>query len=177
MKELRTPRLILRRWQKADLLPFAVMNADPRVMERLPKLLRRDESHEMAARIERHFDERGFGLFAVEVVGGAPFIGFVGLSVPSFEAHFTPSVEVGWRLAHEAWGFGYATEAAKEVLRFGFEELGLSEIVSFTVPENLRSRRVMERLGMTRDPRDDFDHPRLPEGHRLRRHVLYRLPR
>lgn len=146
-------------------------------MERLPKLLRRDESHEMAARIERHFDERGFGLFAVEVVGGAPFIGFVGLSVPSFEAHFTPSVEVGWRLAHEAWGFGYATEAAKEVLRFGFEELGLSEIVSFTVPENLRSRRVMERLGMTRDPRDDFDHPRLPEGHRLRRHVLYRLPR
>lgn len=177
MKELRTARLVLRRWREEDLAPFAAMNADPRVMEHLPALLSRAESDAFAGRIDRHFQERGFGLFAVEIVAGPPFIGFVGLSVPSFDAHFTPCVEVGWRLSHEAWGFGYATEAAREAVRFGFEEVGLAEIVSFTVPANLRSRRVMERLGMRRDPKDDFDHPRLPEGNRLRRHVLYRLPR
>lgn len=151
------------------------MNADPRVMEHFPKLLTRPESDAMAARIDRYFDERGFGLWAVEVVGGARFIGFVGLAAPVFTAPFTPCVEVGWRLARDAWGFGYATEAAKEALRMGFEKLNLSEIVSFTVPANQRSRRVMERLGMKRDPNDDFNHPSLPEGHHLRRHVLYRL--
>lgn len=177
MNELRTERLLLRRWREEDLAPFAAMNADPRVMQHLPKLLTRGESLAMASRIEQHFVERGFGLFAVEVRGGLGFIGFVGLSVPSFQAPFTPCVEIGWRLAHEAWGHGYATEAAREALRMGFETLGLAEIVSFTVFENLRSRRVMERLGMVRDPEDDFDHPRLPEGHRLRRHILYRLRR
>jgi RimJ/RimL family protein N-acetyltransferase len=117
----------------------------------------------------------GFGLWAVERQADGRFLGFTGLAAPTFKAHFTPCVEVGWRFAVEAWGHGYATEAARAALRFGFENLDLAEIVSFTVPANTRSRAVMERLGMTRDPADDFDHPRLPEGHPLRHHVLYRL--
>jgi RimJ/RimL family protein N-acetyltransferase len=108
------------------------------------------------------------------VPGLAPFIGFVGLSVPRFEAHFTPCVEIGWRLAYEYWGRGYATEAARAVLDFGFQQLALREIVSFTTTANLRSRAVMERIGMTRTPADDFDNPGVPAGHALRRHVLYR---
>ena len=128
----------------------------------------------MVDRIEAGFAADGFGLWAVEVAGGPPFIGFVGLAVPRFEAHFTPAVEVGWRLAREHWGRGYATEAARAALDYGFGTVGLEEVVSLTVPANTRSIAVMERLGMTRDPADDFDHPRLPEGHRLRRHVLYR---
>jgi RimJ/RimL family protein N-acetyltransferase len=111
------------------------------------------------------------------VPGVADFIGFVGLSVPTFEAHFTPCVEIGWRLAQEHWGQGYATEAARAAIDFGFQKFELSEIVSFTVPDNLRSRAVMERIGMTRSPADDFDHPALPENHPLRRHVLYRKSR
>ena len=150
------------------------MNADPTVMEFFPKPLDRAESDGMAARIEAHFERRGFGLWAVEVPGVADFIGFVGLSTPTFEAHFTPCVEVGWRLARDHWGRGYATEAARAALDFGFRQLGLPEIVSFTVPANRRSRGVMERIGMTRSPADDFDHPVLPEGHPLRKHVLYR---
>lgn len=171
---LKTDRLLLRPWRDEDLDPFAALNADPRVMEFLPKLLDREESDALAARIRDHFARRGFGLWALEARGIADFIGFVGLSVPSFEAHFTPCVEVGWRLAFEHWGTGYATEAAREALRYGFEVLGLSEIVSFTAPENARSRAVMERLGMTRSPDDDFQHPALPDGHRLKAHVLYR---
>ena len=131
----------------------------------------------MADRIEARMEEEGFGLWAVEVVDGAPFIGFIGLSVPRFETHFTPCVEVGWRLSRENWGYGYATEGALASLAFGFDTLGLDEIVSFTAPGNVRSRAVMERIGMTRDPQDDFDHPSLPEGHPLRRHVLYRIAR
>ena len=131
----------------------------------------------MADRTEARLEEEGFGLWAVEVVGGAPFIGFVGLSVPRFETHFTPCVEAGWRLSRENWGRGYATEGALAALAFGFDTLGLDEIVSFTAPGNVRSRAVMERIGMTRDPQDDFDHPSLPEGHPLRRHVLYRIAR
>jgi RimJ/RimL family protein N-acetyltransferase len=176
-QELRTERLCLRRWRDADRAPFAAMNADPQVMEYLPAPLSREASDALAARIEAHFEERGFGLWAVEVLGDAPFVGFVGLSVPRFEAHFTPCVEIGWRLARTHWGSGFATEGARAVLAFGFETLGLAEIVSFTVPDNRRSRRVMEKLGMTHDPNDDFDHPLLPEGHRLRRHVLYRMTR
>jgi len=172
-----TDRLILRRWRDEDRLPFQAMNADPRVMEFLPSLLSPAESDELFNRIQAHFDRHGFGPFAVEMQETRAFIGFVGAFVPEFEAHFTPAVEIGWRLAFESWGQGLATEGARAVVDYAFNELGLSGLVSFTVPANLRSRRVMERLGMTHDPRDDFDHPRLPEGHPLRRHVLYRIKR
>jgi RimJ/RimL family protein N-acetyltransferase len=172
---LRTPRLLLRAWRESDRAPFARMNVDPRVMEHLPGPLSRAESDALVDRIGAHFAERGFGLWAVEAPGVADFVGFVGLSVPGFAAAFTPCVEVGWRLAAEQWGRGYATEAARAALAHGFGALGLAEIVSFTVPANARSLRVMEALGMRRDPAEDFDHPGLPAGHPLRRHVLYRL--
>ncbi|MFP2931712.1 GNAT family N-acetyltransferase [Pyxidicoccus sp. 3LG] len=175
--ELRTGRLLLRAWRDEDLTPYAAMCGDPRVMEHFPSTLTRAECEAQVENIRRHFAERGFGLWAVEVPGVAPFIGFTGLSVPRFEAHFTPCVEAGWRIAAEHWGQGYATEAARAAVAFGFERLGLGELVSFTVPANVRSRRVMEKLGFTHDPAEDFDHPRLPEGHALRRHVLYRLSR
>ena len=153
------------------------MNSDPRVSEYLPTPLSRPESESFIARIRGHFEKQGFGLWAVEIPGVAPFVGFVGLSTPRFEAHFTPAIEIGWRLAAEHWGRGYATEGARAVLAFGFDELRLEQIVSITVPANARSRRVMEKIGMTRDPADDFDHPLLPEGHPLRRHILYRIGR
>jgi ribosomal-protein-alanine N-acetyltransferase len=169
--------LVLRGWRPSDLDPFAALNADPEVTKFLPGPLTRDESAAMIDRIDAHFAEHGFGLWAVEVVDGPPLIGFVGLAVPRFTAPFTPCVEVGWRLARDGWGHGYATEAATEAIAFGFGPVGLDEIVSFTAVDNLASRAVMERLGMRRDPADDFDHPSLPEGHWLRRHVLYRLAR
>jgi RimJ/RimL family protein N-acetyltransferase len=172
--ELRTERLVLRGWRATDREPFGLMNADPAVMKHYPGLLSRQESDALADRIEAHFTERGFGLWAVEVPGVAAFVGYVGLSVPRFEAPFMPCVEIGWRLGRAHWGQGYATEAARAALAFGFETLRLPEILSFTVPDNLPSRRVMERLGMTHDRRDDFLHPSLPEGHRLRPHLLYR---
>jgi len=172
---LRTSRLALRAWKDEDLPAFAALNADPRVMEFFPGLLDRAASDAVATRIRGHFADRGFGLWAVEVCGVAPFIGFVGLSVPQFEAHFTPCVEVGWRLARDYWGRGYATEAARVALDFGFHHLELKEIVSFTVPANRRSRSVMERIGMTCSPADDFEHPLLSLGHPLRHHVLYRI--
>jgi RimJ/RimL family protein N-acetyltransferase len=175
--ELRTDRLLLRRWRDGDRDTFAAMNADARVMEHFPAPLSREESDAAADRIDRHFDERGFGLWAVEVPGVVPFAGFIGLSVPAFTAPFTPCVEVGWRLAADCWGRGYATEGARAALTFGFDTLGLQEIVSFTTAGNTRSVLVMERLGMTRDPADDFDHPNLPGDHPLRRHLLYRLRR
>jgi|SRR5436190_8090496 len=174
---LRTERLVMRGWRDSDRGPYAAMNADPRVMEHFPGTMTRAESEAHAERVDEHFAEHGFGLWAVEVPGEAEFIGFVGLAVPRFEEHFTPAVEVGWRLAAPWWGHGYATEAAREAVRFGFEDAGLVEIVSFTAPANERSRAVMRRIGMTHDPADDFDHPALPPGHRLRRHVLYRLRR
>ena len=172
-----TPRLLLRRWRDGDLDAFAALNADPEVMAFFPALLGRAESDALAARIREHFARHGFGLWAVEVPGVAEFVGFVGLSVPRFEAPFTPCVEIGWRLVRAHWGRGYATEAARAALDFGFRRLALDEVVSFTVPANRRSRAVMERLGMAHDPAEDFDHPTLPEGHPLRRHVLYRLAR
>ncbi len=175
--ELHTDRLILREWRDEDLEPFAALNSDPEVMRYMPKLLSREDSDERVGQIREHFERHGFGLWAVEVRGAQPFAGFVGLSVPQYETLFTPCVEVGWRLAREVWGYGYATEAARAALGFGFTRIGLIEIVSFTVPDNQRSRRVMERLGMTHDPNGDFEHPLLPEGHPLRRHVLYRLAR
>lgn len=150
-----------------------MLNADTRVMEFMPKVLERAESDALVDRVERHFEEHGFGLFAAELRESGQFIGYVGLAVPEFAAAFTPCVEIGWRLAHEHWGRGLATEGAREVLRFAFDGVELAEVVSFTVPANVRSRRVMERLGMLREV--DFEHPQLPEGHALRRHVLYRL--
>ena len=175
--DLRTERAILRRWTAADRAPFAALNGDPRVMEHFPAPLSADESNALADQIEAHFAKHEFGLWAVEIPGRTSFAGFVGLAVPGFDAHFTPCVEIGWRLAAEHWSYGYATEAARAVLAFGFERLRLDEIVSFTTPGNLPSRRVMERIGMTRNAADDFDHPRLSEGHPLRRHVLYRCRR
>jgi RimJ/RimL family protein N-acetyltransferase len=169
--------VLLRGWREEDLAPFAALNADAAVMEFMPKRLTRAESDAFADRIGAHFRDHGFGLWALEVPGVASFIGFTGLAVPRFEAHFTPCVEVGWRIAREYWGRGYAPEAAREALRYGFEVAGLAEIVSFTSASNLRSRRVMEKIGMTRDAADDFDHPSLPGGHPLRRHVLYRIHR
>jgi len=153
------------------------MNADPAVMEHFPALLDRAASDALVDRFLEHWAALGLGIWAAERRSDARFIGFAGMNRPSFEADFTPAVEVGWRLAHEAWGQGYATEAGEAALRFGFEQARLDEIVSFTVPANERSRRVMERIGVRRDPAGDFDHPRIPPGHRLRHHVLYRLGR
>lgn len=175
MTVIETDRLILRRWRESDREPFARMNADPRVMEHFPALLSADESRRMIERAEEHFLRHGFGWCAAELREERAFIGFIGLFVPAFETHFTPCVEIGWRLAADYWGRGLATEGARATVDYAFHTLGLPGIVSFTVPANLRSRRVMEKLGMTRDPADDFDHPRIPEGHPLRRHVLYRL--
>jgi RimJ/RimL family protein N-acetyltransferase len=175
MVELRTARLVLRQWSDADLEPFAELNADPEVMRHFPAPLTRPGSDALAARERTLIEERGWGIWAVELVPEAAFIGCIGLAVPRFDAHFTPTVEIGWRLARRRWGNGYAAEAARAAASFGFGELGLAEIVAFTAPANDRSRRVMERIGMTHDPADDFDHPNLPAGHRLRRHVLYRL--
>jgi ribosomal-protein-alanine N-acetyltransferase len=172
---LETPRLLLRPWREADLAPFAALNADPEVMRHFPKRLDRAESDAMAARIALHFHRHGFGLWAVEVKGGTPFIGMVGLAVPPWTAPFTPCVEIGWRLATAHWHRGYATEAAAAALDHGFVAMGLAEIVSFTVPDNRASRAVMERLGMRRSPDEDFDHPRLVPADPLCRHVLYRL--
>jgi RimJ/RimL family protein N-acetyltransferase len=172
-----TERLLLRRWLPMDQEPFAALNADPRVMEHFPSTLSREQSDALVEQIEASFDQNGFGLWAVEVPNIARFVGFIGLAVPRFEAHFTPCVEIGWRIAPEYWNRGYASEGARAALAFGFETLQLEEIVSFTVPGNLRSRRVMEKIGMEHNDADDFDHPLLPPGHPLRRHVLYRIPR
>jgi ribosomal-protein-alanine N-acetyltransferase len=174
---IETERLILRRWKPSDSEPYANLNSDPQVMEFLLKPLTREESDAMIARMESHFAEHGFGLWAVEVKSTGEFIGSTGLMRPSFEAPFTPCVEVGWRLARSSWGKGFATEAALGAVTFGFEKAGLKEILSFTVPANRRSIAVMERIGMRRDPIKDFEHPRVPEGHALRKHVLYRLNR
>jgi ribosomal-protein-alanine N-acetyltransferase len=172
---LETDRLLLRRWRPADREPFAALNADPEVMEHFPAPLRRRESDDLVARIEASFDERGYGPWALEVKETGAFIGYTGLMHQSFPAHFTPAVEVGWRLARAAWGHGYASEAARAALAYGFDEIGLDEIVSMTAVVNVRSQRVMERIGMTRDPADDFLHPNIPAGSAIEPHVLYRI--
>ncbi|MFN8060370.1 MAG: GNAT family N-acetyltransferase [Vicinamibacterales bacterium] len=174
---IHTPRLVLRSWLPADREPFAALNADARVMRYMPALLTRAESDAFADRIEAHLEEHGYGLFAAELRTTGGFVGFIGLSVPSFAASFMPTVEIGWRLAADCWNRGLATEGAEAVRDAAMDRLDLDEIVSFTVPENLASRRVMEKIGFTHDPADDFEHPRLPSGHPLRRHVLYRLRR
>jgi RimJ/RimL family protein N-acetyltransferase len=175
--ELRTERLLLRQWRDEDREPFAALNADPRVMEMFPSTLSRAESDATVERIRRQFVDNGFGLWAVEVPGGVSFIGFVGLKYPHLPEPFVPAVEVGWRLAREHWGLGYATEAARAAITVGFRRFGMEEIVSMTVPANVRSQHVMKKLGMRRAPEDDFDHPKIAEGHPFRRHVLYRLSR
>ena len=177
MTSLRTGRLLLRRWRDADRDPFAALNADSAVVEHLQGPLSRERSDAFVDRIEAHWESRGWGLWAVEAVDVAPFVGYVGLWPADYVG--PGMVEVGWRLAREHWGRGYATEAAREALRFGFTEVGLDEIVSFTVPQNERSWRVMERIGLHRDPEGDFDHPRVDAAAYpvLVRHVLYRLRR
>jgi len=172
---IQTDRLLLRRWKASDREPFARMNADRRVMQFFPRCLSSEESNELAARIDRKIQECGFGLYAAELRETGGFIGFIGLSEPGFEAHFMPAIEIGWRLAAEYWNRGLATEGARAVVRHAFEVLALPALVSFTTEKNLPSRRVMEKIGMTHDPDDDFDHPKLAVGDALRRHVLYRL--
>ena len=169
---LRGKRVYLRGWEPRDAERFAALNADPVVMEFFPSTLSRAESDAMIARAQAGLEARGWGFWCLEIDGSCA--GFVGLSVPTFEAHFTPCVEIGWRMAGAFWGRGYATEAARLALDFGFRQIGLAEIVSFTAVRNLRSRRVMERLGMAHDAAGEFDHPRLPADHPLCRHALYR---
>lgn len=171
---LRTSRLLLRPWRDADVAAYAELAADPAVMEYLRPVAEPGAAEAWVARVRAHWRQHGFGQWVVEILGEASLVGVVGLIRISYEAHFTPAVEVAWRLVRAQWGRGYATEAARAAVDYGFGTLGLTEIVAITVPANLRSRRVMERLGMTRTPEDDFDHPDVPEGP-LKRCVLYRL--
>jgi RimJ/RimL family protein N-acetyltransferase len=174
MRELMTERLVLRRWRASDRAPFARLNADPEVMRHFPAPLTRWASDDLAARLDADIASRGWGMWALEERATARFVGFTGLGHVPFAASFTPAVEIGWRLTRGAWGNGFATEAARAALAVGFERLGLEEIVSFAVEDNVRSRAVMHRLGMRHDRGHDFDHPRVLDAE-LRRHVLYRL--
>jgi ribosomal-protein-alanine N-acetyltransferase len=173
--ELRTERLRLRRWEDRDRQPFAGLNADPVVMEFFPATLSSADSDAFVDRIETCFEQHRFGLWAVDLLETEEFIGYVGLWPATFDAHFTPAIEVGWRLASRFWGSGLAPEGARAAIADGFDRLGVDEIVSLTAAINHRSRRVMEKLSMTHDPLDDFEHPALPVGHPLRPHVLYRV--
>ncbi|MFE9259182.1 GNAT family N-acetyltransferase [Streptomyces sp. NPDC006879] len=175
MADLSTDRLVLRRWRDRDLGPWAAMNADPEVREHLGDLLTREQSDASVARFQAEFDQRGYGWWAVEVRATGKFIGFAGLDRVDDGLPFA-GVEIGWRLTRSAWGRGYATEAALTVLAHGFGSLGLPEILAVTTATNFRSQAVMRRIGMTRDPADDFDDPTAPEGP-LRPNVLYRLAR
>lgn len=173
--ELRTERLLLRPWRPSDREPFAELNADPEVMEHFPATLSREQSDAFAAASDDLITRQGWGRWALERLDTGEFIGFTGLHRPSFEAPFMPATEIAWRLNRRSWGHGYASEAATAALGLAFDRLGLAEVVSFTATVNTRSSAVMRRLGMVHDPDGDFDHPVLPPGHRLRRHVLYRL--
>ena len=172
---IETERLLLRQWRDDDFQPFAALNADPEVMEYFPALVSRAESDAAAEGNRRQIEEHGWGLWAVERLDTSEFIGFTGLWQVPPDYPFVPAVEVGWRLARDHWGLGFATEAARAAMEFGFATLSLDEIVSMTAIHNVRSRRVMEKLGLTHNPADDFDHPRIAPGSFLRRHVLYRL--
>ena len=173
--QLKTSRLILRNWRQTDIRPFAILNSDPRVCEFLPNILTYEETVTSVTKIESHFKEYGFGLFAVELISTKTFIGFVGLKYFSFDSHFTPSVELAWRLSWKNWGHGLATEAAQKVTQYGFEMLGLPEILAITAKRNQRSRRVMEKLGMFTNEDENFLHPQLEHNHPLSEHVLYRF--
>jgi len=170
---IETPHLVMRRWRNSDCEPFAALCADAEVMRHFPTRLLRDESDGLIARIEAHFDARGFGLWALERRSDGRFLGFTGLLTVEFDSPIQGEVEIGWRMAREHWGQGYAKEAAGAALNFGFDRLGLNRIVSMTVKANTRSWGLMERLGMKRAPELDFDHPRLPKGHPLRPHIVY----
>lgn len=174
--ELLTPRLRLRPWQATDHEPFAQLNADPEVMRYFPGTQSREQSGHSIALWSAELATRGWSNWAVERRADGAFLGFTGLSVPRRALPFMPCVELGYRLARAHWGQGYATEAGRAALAFGFEQLGLDEVVSFTARLNLPSQAVMRRLGLV-DAHEDFEHPALPEGHPLRPHVLYRLPR
>ncbi|MFF7706154.1 GNAT family N-acetyltransferase [Pseudomonas sp. NPDC007930] len=175
--ELHTPRLRLRQWRDADLEPFAAMCADPQVMRYFPQPLSRLQSAALIGRVRGHFNEYGFGLWALEHRASGAFLGLTGLLNVSFDAAFTPAVEIGWRLAREHWGLGYASEAAYACLACAFGQMALDEVVAFTAEPNVPSQKVMLAVGMQRDPHGDFDHPQLAEGHALRRHWLYRARR
>lgn len=172
--QLETDRSLLRHWRAEDLSLFAIINSDPKVMEYFPATMTEEESNNLASKINNHFEEYGYGLWAVEEKSSKKFIGFTGLSNTTFDAHFTPSIEIGWRLELNSWSKGYATEAARKVLDYALNKLNLAEIVSFTANKNTPSRRVMEKIGLNHNPKDDFNHPNLPVGHHLSSHVLYR---
>ena len=176
-ERIEAQRTILRAWRDDDLEPWAAMNADPRVMEFFPALYDRDAAYAMAERLRAALARDGYGWWVLEIKGGAAFAGAIALQAVPFAAAFTPALEIGWRLPYDQWGRGYATEAAGAALTFAFGELGRDEVVAMTAALNLRSQRVMRRLGMTRDARDDFDHPRIAAGSPLRPHVLYRIGR
>ncbi|PWU05421.1 MAG: GNAT family N-acetyltransferase [Verrucomicrobia bacterium] len=175
MNFIETERLILRDWQAQDFQPFAEMNSDPRVMEFMLKPLTSEETKAFFKKITTQIENQGFGLLATVLKDSNEFIGFVGLSIPNFQPQFTPCVEIGWRLAYKYWGNGYATEASRAVLKQGFEKYNFPEILSWTTIHNVRSRRVMEKLGMTHNPTDNFLHPMMPKDHHLCPHVLYRI--
>jgi len=175
MKIIETNRLILRTWEEKDIDAMALIDQDPKVCEFLPGIGTREETAARTQRIMQHYEQHGFCLYAVELKSTHKFIGWIGLSIPSFEAHFTPAVEIGWRLDSRYWNIGYATEGARAVLNYAFTKLNLNEIVSFTTINNKASRRVMEKIGMHRNPHDDFDHPKLDKSHPLCKHVLYRI--
>jgi len=174
---LPTQRLILRPWRETDLEPFAKLNADPKVMEFYPSVLTQEESDALAVKFQKEFKERGYGFWAIEVPGVADFIGYVGLNYWNLEMKFAPCIDIGWRLDSSYWGYGYATEGAKAALHHGFKTLGFSEIVAMATIGNIRSRHLMERLGMKNDPAENFEHPRVPLGDPLSLRVLYRLSR
>jgi 3-dehydroquinate dehydratase / shikimate dehydrogenase len=174
---IETPRLRLRDWRDSDVEAWVRLNANPRVTEFFHKRYTRVDCEASAAVIREQLERNGFGWWAVEVRGGAAFAGVIALQVVPFEAPFTPANEIGWRFAFEHWGRGYATEGARAALDYAFDELHWPEVVAFTAASNRRSRRVMERVGMTHDPTDDFDHPKIEPSHPLRRHVLYRARR
>lgn len=175
LEELLTARLRMRRWRDSDREPLAAINCDPLVMEHFPAPLTRAQSDELIAEIESHFERHGYGLWALQERTSGELLGFTGLEVVSFQARFTPAVEIGWRLARAAWGHGYASEAAVAALGDGFERAGLDQVVSFTALANGRSQAVMRRIGMSRDPAEDFEHPGVPPLHSLSRHMLYRI--
>ncbi len=170
-----TQRLTLREWIDSDIETFVLINQDPHVIEFLPGALTRTQTLAFVDRIKLHFKQNGYGLWAVSLNETGEFIGFVGLSIPSFSSHFTPCVEVGWRLSSQYWGNGYATEAAQKAIETGFSQFNLKEIVSFTTEKNIRSIRVMEKIAMKRNSDDDFLHPNLATNHPLSKHVLYRI--
>ncbi|HAT3869049.1 GNAT family N-acetyltransferase [Legionella pneumophila serogroup 2] len=175
MHPIKTSRLILRPWRQSDLESYFLINQDTKVLEFLPGSISKEQINDFMQYQNQQLETRGYMLWAVELQDTGELIGFTGLNYFDKPAHFSPAVEIGWRLGSQYWGFGYATEGALAALDYGFNHLGLNEIVAFTVPDNLRSRKVMERIGMTHDVDGSFAHPKLPTDHHLSKHVLYRI--